>query len=167
MDTRSRMTWYGQLVIAATLALVLAGAPTTRAADERPAPGSVKLRITHRIYLEFQDTLTVAMNERQVIGDTEFSCEVIEFYPQFAINDSTKAIFTLSDEPLNPAFKIRVFENGEQKDDTWAFYGIEIPHFGRTSYLAFQVLSFEYRGEVFEGKDAAEEPASQGEEKRK
>jgi len=130
------------------------------AADSRPEPGFVTLRVTHRVYVDFEDTLTVKLHERHVVGDTEFSCEVLEFYPQFAINDSTKAIVSLSDEPKNPAFKIAVYENDEKKEDTWAFYGIDIPHFGRTSYLAFKVLSFEYRGEVIGGE------AGGGEESR-
>lgn len=158
MHTRSKRIFAGRLLV--TLALVLALTGATGAEGERPAPTFVKLRITHRVYLEFQDTLTVAMNERQIIGDTEFSCEVVEFYPHFAIMDSTKAVVSLSDEPKNPAFKIRVFQDEEKSEDTWAFYGIEIPHFGRTSYLAFQVLSFEYRGVVLGGDDAATSPAS-------
>lgn len=167
MDTRSRRTFASRLLVTFAAALALAGASATGAEGERPAPAFVKLRITHRVYLEFQDTLTVAMNERQIIGDTEFSCEVVEFYPHFAIMDSTKAVVSLSDDPKNPAFKIRVFQDEEKSEDTWAFYGIEVPHFGRTSYLAFQVLSFEYRGTVLGGDDAATSPASGDKERQK
>ncbi len=132
--------------------------------EKRPQPGFLKLRITHRVFLEFVDTLTVKMNERRTVGDTEFSCEVVEFYPHFAI-DSTKTVGSLSDEPENPAFKIRVYEKDKQTEDTWAFYGIDIPHYGRTSYLAFKVLEFEYRGTVIGREGGTGDP--KGEEKRK
>ena len=169
MDTHSKMATLGRFFVAAGAVLMLTGGLAAGGAAERPAPGFVKLRVTHRVFLEFQDTLIVAMNQRQIVGDTEFSCEAVEFYPDFAISgmDSTRTIVSLSDEPKNPAFKIRVFENDERKEDTWAFYGVEAPHYGRTSYLAFQVLSFEYRGEVLGGGDAARAPASKGEEKIK
>lgn len=168
MKIQSQRTSHARFMVVAGLLLAVltaSGRFSTGDAGERPAPEFVKLRVTHRVHLEFQDTLTVAMNERRIIGDTEFSCEAIEFYPQFAISgqDSTRKIISLSDDPKNPAFKIRVYENETKTEDTWAFYGVQAPHYGRTSYLAFQVLSFEYRGEVLGGKDA--EPATRDEGK--
>lgn len=134
------------------------------ARGDRPAPTSITVAITHRVFVDFQDTLTVEMNERHNVGDTEFTFELVEFYPEFAI-DTSRTIFSVSDDPKNPAFKVVVYENGEKADDTWAFYGIDIPHYGRTSYLAFKVLGFEYRGEVLgETRTAAAVP---GEAKKK
>ena len=133
---------------------------------QKAAPSFVRLRITHRVHAQFQDTLTVAMNKRQTVGDSEFDFEVIEFYPHFAVIDSTHAVVSLSDEPKNPAFKVRVYQGEKTTEDTWAFYGVDVPHFARTSYLAFQVLGFEYRGKVIgsRGTRAAEKPP--GKEKR-
>jgi hypothetical protein len=140
------------------LAGVLAAAPDAPdASGSPPSPDLMTVSITHRVFVDFHDTLTVAMNERHTIGDTEFSFELTEFYPDFAI-DTNNTIASLSDEPRNPAFKVAVFENGEKTEDTWAFYGIDIPHYGRKSYLAFKVLAFEYRGEIL--------GATSGEEKK-
>jgi hypothetical protein len=155
----------GTALLALLLAGVLAGAqPAQETPTARPAPTKIKLRITHRVFVDFLDTLTVAMNERHNVGDTEFTFEVIEFYPDFAI-DTNKVISSLSDDPKNPAFKVAVYENGEKAEETWAFYGIDIPHYGRKSYLAFKVLGFEYRGQVL-GKAAAAPQAAKGEEKK-
>lgn len=111
-------------------------------------PSVVRVRVTHRVHAQFQDTLSVAMHERRTVGDSDFDFELVDFYPQFAIVDSTHAIISLSDEPKNPAFRVRIYKDGEPTEETWAFYGVEIPHFARTSYLAFQVLGFEYRGKI-------------------
>jgi hypothetical protein len=154
------------LTIAATCAVVsFLGIvpPRLSAAESRPAPGFVTVAITHRVFVEFHDTLTVAMNQRHLVGDTEYSFELVEFYPDFAI-DTNKAVTSMTDEPRNPAFKVVVYETDEKADETWAFYGVDIPHYGRKSYLAFKVLAFEYRGDVI-GK-AAGAPAQDGEEKK-
>jgi hypothetical protein len=141
---------------------ILSAAP---APAERPAPEFVTLRITHRVFTNFVDTLSVAMNERHTVGDTEYAFEVTEFYPDFAI-DTNKAVTSVTDDPKNPAFRIAVYEKEEKADETWAFYGVDIPHYGRKSYLAFKVLAFEYRGEVV-GEAAAPAGAAQGEEKQR
>jgi hypothetical protein len=60
---------------------------------------------------------------------------------------------SVSDEPKNPAFRIKVFRADSLADSTWAFYAMDIPHFSKSSPLWFRVLRFDYRGEVFK-KDA-------------
>ncbi len=156
---------FGLLIASAVALLSSIGAapPGTENPKGRPAPGYVTVAITHRVFLDFHDTLTVTMNERHVVGDTEYTFEMVEFYPDFAI-DTNKAVMSVSDEPDNPAFKVAVYEGEEKADDTWAFYGIDIPHYGRKSYLAFKVLAFEYRGEHI-GK-AGDTPAATSEEKQ-
>jgi len=89
------------------------------------------------------------MYNRVYVGDTDYSFEVTGFYPHFARIDSTKEIVSLSDEPKNVAFKFVVYENDSLVDTSWSFFTIQIPHFARTSYLFFNVLEFEYRGEIF------------------
>ncbi len=145
-DSRTRRRVVAAAVLVALAAL---GAGEPRAGANKPAaPSVVRLRVTHRVHAQFQDTLTVAMHQRATVGDSDYDIEVTEFYPQFAIIDSTKQVVSLSDEPKNPAFRIAIFQEGKETETTWAFYGVDIPHFARTSYLAFQVLGFEYRGKV-------------------
>jgi len=152
---KSRRTLAGNIAAAMSLLAVVALLPMGREArgGDRPAPTAITVAISHRVFVNFHDTLTVAMNERRNVGDTEFTFELVEFYPDFAI-DTTRTITSVTDDPNNPAFKVAVYESGEMADDTWAFYGIDIPHYGRNSYLAFKVLGFEYRGVVL-GRNGA------------
>jgi hypothetical protein len=113
---------------------------------------SLTVVVGHRVHGEFHQTITTEMNKREQIGDTDFYFEAVEFYPHFAITDSTKKTISLSDEPTNVAFKIRVYESDELVDETWSFYHIQIPHYSRTSLLKFDAVAFEYRGELFEKK---------------
>jgi hypothetical protein len=148
------------------LAMVAPAIPADEPASPVYTASAIRVAISHRVFVSFADTVTVDMHERRVVGDTEFSFEVVEFYPDFAIMDSTRAFVSVTAEPHNPAFKIRIYENEEQSEDTWAFFGVDIPHYGRNSYLAFKVLGFEYRGDMFGGAGASA-PATQGEEERK
>lgn len=113
------------------------------------AVSSVTLDIGHRMHPDFHQQIETKMKTREQVGDTDFFFEVIEFYPHFTYVDSTKQTVSLSDEPKNVAFKIRVYENDEVVEDTWAFYSIKVPHFSPTSYLTFQATRFEYRGKSY------------------
>jgi hypothetical protein len=93
------------------------------------------------------------MNQAVQVGDTDYFFEIADFYPHFALIDSTKETVSLSREPKNVAFKFLVYENDSIVDTSWSFYSIQIPHYARTSYLYFIVKQFEYRGKVF-NKDA-------------
>jgi hypothetical protein len=105
--------------------------------------------VGNRLYPDFHETHRMEMHERVILGDTDYSFEVVEFYPHFARIDSTKQILSLSDEPTNVAFKFVVYENDSIVDTSWSFFSLQVPHFARTSYLYFNVLEFEYREEVF------------------
>jgi hypothetical protein len=148
---KSRRTTSKLVPIIATWVALVSSLGSSPGAEEapanRPAPAHITVAITHRVFVDFHDTMTVAMNERRVVGDTEYTFELVEFYPDFAI-DTNNAVTSVTDDPKNPAFKVAVYEKEEKADDTWAFYGVDIPHFGRKSYLAFNVLGFEYRGEA-------------------
>jgi hypothetical protein len=137
----SRLIW---LVLVASLSVL--GMTT---ADPGSQVSSVTVEIGHRMHPDFYQQTQTKMNAREQVGDTDFFFEIIEFYPHFAYVDSTKEIVSLSDEPTNAAFKIRVFENDEVVEDTWAFFTINVPHFSPTSYLTFHVTSFDYRGETY------------------
>lgn len=112
-------------------------------------PDSVVLLIGNRMFPDFGEIISTPMHRRRAVGDTDFSFEVAKFYPHFTIMDSTKAIVSLSDEPKNPAFRIKVFRADSLIDSTWAFYNMDVPHFSRSSALWFRVLAFDYRGQAF------------------
>lgn len=126
-------------------------------AGKSAGPDSVVLLIGNRMFPDFGEIISTPLHRRQPVGDTEFSFEVVKFYPHFAIMDSTKAVVSLSDEPKNPAFRIRVFKAAAAVDSTWAFYNMDVPHFSRSSALWFSVLAFDYRGKVFK-KDMPKTP---------
>jgi hypothetical protein len=129
-------------------------------------PDSIVIVIGNRLFPDFREIVTTGLRERRQIGDTDFFFEVRDFYPHFSIIDSTRSIVSLSDEPRNPAFRIRIFENEAVVDSAWAFYLVNAPHFSRTAALWFQVLAFDYRGVVFKkeppaaAKTPAKEPGS-------
>jgi len=114
---------------------------------ENLLPTAITLRVTNRLYPEYLEYITTEVGDTNQIGDTDYFFSITEFYPHFAMIDSTKQIVSLSEELKNPAFRITVFENEEVADQTWAFYLIRVPHFARTSYTAFEVMEFDYRGE--------------------
>jgi hypothetical protein len=119
-----------------------------RAADEAAGPDDVKLRVTHRIYTSFVDTMQVELGEEYQIGDTEFSLVVTEFHPDFGIKEGGEVI-NRSPEPCNPAFHIQVFEAEEMVDSVWSFFGQGgAPHFRRESTLAFEIVSFRWRDQL-------------------
>jgi hypothetical protein len=156
------------LAVTLVSTLLLAYSPGAVAKKEkRPArtgPDSVVVLIGNRMFPDFGEILSTGLHRRQVIGDTEFSFEVTRFYPHFSINDSTRAIVSLSDEPKNPAFRVLVFNADSLADSTWAFYNLDIPHFSRSSPLWFRVLQFDYRGEVYR-KDLAPGETDRGKDK--
>jgi hypothetical protein len=136
--------------VSALAALALAGAfISVPAKDYGDDVASVTFEIRHRMHPNFHQVVTTKMNRREQIGDTDMFFEAVEFYPHFAIVDSTKKVMSTSDEPTNAAFKIRVYDGEEVVENTWAFFTIKIPHYARTSFLKFDVVSFEYRGETF------------------
>lgn len=140
------------LTISIIPAMSFAGSSADRARDYSSEVSSLTVVIGHRVHGDFQQTITTEMNKREQIGDTDFFFEAVEFYPHFAITDSTKKTISLSDEPKNAAFKIRVYERDEMVDETWAFYHIQVPHYSRTSLLKFDAVAFVYRGQLFEKK---------------
>lgn len=108
----------------------------------------VTMRITHRIYPSFADTLSVEVMENVQIGDTEFSFEITKFLADFGIKpDGT--LVSRSSTPHNPAFEIVVFEDDEEVDRHWAFFGTGKPHYQRDSLLAFEILNFHFGDKIY------------------
>lgn len=135
------------------VSLAIASAEDADKESEMP----IKIEIRNRLYPKFFESHETTMNKREYVGDTDFSYEVVEFFPHFAIIDSTKEAVTLSEEAKNAAFRITVYEKDEVIETAWAFYHIDVPHFQRTSYLFFKVVEFEYRGEVFSKEEKESE----------
>ena len=125
-------------------------APAAVALPDSMAPSTITVKVGNRLYPEYREVFTVNMLQRAQIGDTDLFFEISEFFPHFAMIDSTKEVVSLSEELKNPAFKIHIYENDEYKEATWAFYAIKVPHYSRQAYLHFEVLSFQYRGKLIE-----------------
>jgi hypothetical protein len=130
--------------------VVSAVALSATAEDDKLRPAQhLTVAVGNRLYPDFHETHSMEMHQRVIVGDTDYSFEVVDFYPHFARIDSTKQVISLSDEPTNVAFKFVIYENDSIVDTSWSFFSLQVPHFARTSYLYFNVFEFEYRGEIF------------------
>ena len=139
-------------LVAALGMLLTQAAPGLAGKDKKPpskGPDSVVVFIGNRMFPDFAEIASTPLRQKCRVGDTDYFFVVESFNPHFTIMDSTKTIVALSDEPKNPAFRIKVYQNDTAVDSSWAFYNMNVPHFSRTSALWFQVLSFDYRGVVY------------------
>lgn len=125
---------------AALLGLILCGL----SGCEQPFEAIV-VRVTHRVFTTFNETHRVAPGERFPIGDTEFSGRIVEFLPDFALEETTKKPFSRSRELRNPAVRIEVYEGNRKIEDAWAFQGAGPPHYAKTSLLAFRLEELVWR----------------------
>lgn len=127
------------------LAVVAAGSVSVapaRAADSRFQ--TVTFRIRHRVFHDFWDQQTVKPNQEFPLGDTEFSARVVRYVPDFQMDLATRRVFSVSDQPRNPAFQVIVRKGKVPQDTTWAFLVSSPPHFGARSYFAFQVVRVDF-----------------------
>jgi hypothetical protein len=123
------------------------GAATTGPAKSAPARpprvASVTFGIRHRVFHDFRDLQQVKMNQEFPLGDTDFTARVVEYVPDFQLDLYRRRVFSRSEQPNNPAFKVIVREGKVPQDTTWAFLKSP-PHFGARSYFAFQVLRIDF-----------------------
>jgi hypothetical protein len=139
MTQRWRGLW---IVLGMTLAVAAMGAaPASKV--ERLRIRSLTLGIGHRVFTDFYDEVTVRLNEEFRVGDSEFTGKAVEFLPDFAIGMKSKRVYSASNEPRNPAFRIVVRKDGAPHDTSWAFLDMP-PHFSRRSMLAFKLLRVEF-----------------------
>ena len=96
------------------------------------------LTVGHRVFTDFRDRITVPLHEEVVIGDSDWSAEVVEFQPDFTMDLATRKVGSRSLAPHNPAVRVIVSKGGTPQDTSWAFLKMP-PHFGRKSMLAFQL----------------------------
>ena len=128
------------------MAALAAAAPTgVEAAARGPRLESVTFGIRHRVFPDFRDLQRVKLNREFIIGDSEYSARVIQYVPDFQMDLEHHRVFSLSDQPRNPAFRIVVSKNRAPHDTSWAFLKSP-PHFGVSSYFSFQVLRIDFVG---------------------
>ena len=137
-----RGRWLGPAV--GLLAASVAFAAVKPVASHRgPRLDAVTLDIRHRVFHEFADQQRVKLNQTFVVGDTDLSARVVQYVPDFALDLKTHRIFSKSDHPENPAFKIIVWQKKVPQDTTWALLRMP-PHFARKSMLAFRVVRVDF-----------------------
>ena len=119
-------------------------------AETKPAPAgrgprmtSVTFGIRHRVFHDFSDRQMVKLNQDFLLGDTEFSARVVQYVPDFQMDLYRHKVFSRTNHPNNPAFRIIVRKGKAPQDTTWAFLKSP-PHFGARSYFAFQVLRIDF-----------------------
>src|SRR5262245_2437597 len=108
-----------------------------------PKLSTVTLGVRHRVFHDFTDRHMVRLNQDFLLGDTEYSARVVQYVPDFQMDLQKHKIFSLSDQPNNPAFRIIVRKGKAPQDTSWAFLKSP-PHFGARSYFAFQVLRIDF-----------------------
>ena len=138
MATRDRHLGF-RLVAGALLLALLACTPAAR---YNRSLQSVTLVSYHRMHASFAETTQVAPGEVFPVGDGEYTARVMQFYPEFQINDDG-AIFSLSDRPNNPAVKLEVHHNDERIGFSWGFVTADVPHYRRDEMLAFRLIDLE------------------------
>lgn len=121
------------------------GAPG-RPIERKPTPVKlVRVRAYHRVFHDFVEEQIIPMYKEFDVGDTDYTGEIVEYIPDFAMNLETHAIFTRSQEPKNPALRILVKQKGVPQDTTWALLNMP-PHFAKKSLLAFKIMRLEIKG---------------------
>jgi len=136
---KHRSSWRSGFVAWITVVVALAGL-----ACSSPLV-SARLTVGHRLFPDFREEHTVAPGETFQLGDTDFSGRIVGVIKDFAFDDSTKRVFSRSDEPRNPALRIRIFEEGRTVEEVWAFGGEGPPHFARNSELFFHIDSLRWK----------------------
>jgi hypothetical protein len=106
---------------------------------------AVTFVVRHRVFHNFHDQQRVKLNQDFPLGDTEFLARVVQFVPDFQMDLEHHKIFSLTDQPNNPAFKIVVRKGKVPQDTTWAFLN-NPPHFVAKSYFSFQVMRIDFVG---------------------
>lgn len=99
------------------------------------------LEIRHRVFASFQQFDTVRMFTKFPIGDAEDIGEVVFFNPHLSITTKGEFLKT-SDTLYNPAVLVRVTQKDSVKQESWAFYVSEAPHFRRNDILGFRLVDF-------------------------
>jgi hypothetical protein len=119
------------------------GQAKTVSSSRGPRLDAVTFFIQHRVFHDFRDLQRVEPNQDFILGDTEYSARVVQYLPNFQMDLATRKAVSLTDQPINPAFRIVIRKGKVPQDTTWAFLNAP-PHFSRKSYFAFQVLRIDF-----------------------
>ncbi|HEU4335142.1 MAG TPA: hypothetical protein VFT32_11655 [Candidatus Eisenbacteria bacterium] len=145
-----------------------AAAPTPAGTPAKKPPASsaarvksVTLGIRHRVFQNFSEVQTVALQKEFPVGDTEYSARIVRYVPDFAMDLKTKKIVSRSNEPKNPAFEIVIREKKVAQDTVWAFLNMP-PHFARKSLLAFKIARIDFVGRASVVPDTTRAAAAPG-----
>lgn len=95
----------------------------------------------HRLFPDFVQIDTVHHGSYFVVGEEEYRASIITFNPHLGI--TTKGEYLVrSDTLYNPAVRIEVSLEGEVKQQSWAFYYTDAPHFKAEDLLGFRLVDF-------------------------
>ena len=114
---------------------------------------SITVRVSHLLYPDYHQIVTVKMLEKFPLGDTDLSAAVVEFVPDFAVDTVSHKVVPGSQTLRNRAFRIVVTQKGEKKEEHWAFFKASVPHFTRQSGLVFEILAFQVKGKTYQRED--------------
>jgi len=103
----------------------------------------VGLVIRHRVFADFVDVVKATLGKPFQVGDTDYTATVIQYVPDFAMDIESGHVYSRTDQPNNPAFRIAVQQKNAPVDTTWALVSMA-PHFGRKSLLSFQVTRIDF-----------------------
>ncbi|MEK7775437.1 MAG: hypothetical protein AAB305_06095 [Candidatus Zixiibacteriota bacterium] len=99
------------------------------------------IETSHRLFPNFKQIDTVALNQQFEIDEGQNSAQVILFNPHLGITDSGKML-QLSDTLYNPAVRMQVSEGDKVVQESWAFFLAGAPHYRRNDLLGFRLLEF-------------------------
>lgn len=93
-----------------------------------------------RLYPDWKESHDVALYIPFFLGDTEFRASASRFVPDFKIADGK--VISETQEWLNPALEVVVFQDTTAVDTVWAFKNFP-PHYSARSFFTFQLRSIE------------------------
>ncbi len=100
------------------------------------------IRVTSRMYSNFEEEHKVKMYEKFQISDTDLEAVAVEFYPDFDLDTLTFKAYSKSDTLNNPAVKILIIKGNEKKEEAWAFLPGLVPHFSPRSFIGFELMDY-------------------------
>jgi hypothetical protein len=150
-------------IISAVMCLVLNGFVTGQAEKGGEAESAGKsedrlytIRVRDISLEDAYEDHKVHVGESFFIADTEYSVKVERFVPDFAMNKKTKEVVSRSDELLNPALLLKVYDREYLIYETWILYRNLVPHAIHEPGYYFQFIAYE--NEKNGGKNSEGQP---------
>ena len=105
---------------------------------------TVTLVAYHRMYPAYAETVHVAPVESFPLSDAGYSGRITGYVPDFQIDDRGQ-VGSRSDEPVNPAFQVEVYEGWKRIDAQWVFANPDLRHARDMDLFVFRVLDYAAR----------------------